>query len=47
MGGMLTFVIVLAVVLAAVVVWRQRVPLVAKLLGQSEGRIDRRLGGRP
>jgi hypothetical protein len=43
---MLAFVIVLAAVLAAVIVWRSRVRLVAKLLGQSEARIDRQLGGR-
>ena len=30
---MLTFLIVLAVVVGAVVVWRRRVPLLAKLLG--------------
>ena len=42
---MLAFIIILATVLAAVLVWRQRVPLVAKLLGQPEARIDRRLNG--
>jgi hypothetical protein len=36
---MLTFLIILAIVIAGVVVWRMRVPLLAKLLGQSESRI--------
>ena len=36
---MLTFLIILAIVVAGVVVWRRRVPLMAKLLGQSESRI--------
>jgi hypothetical protein len=36
---MLTFLIILAIVVAGVVVWRRRVPLLAKLLGQSESRI--------
>ena len=40
---MLTFLIIVALVVAAVVVWRKRVPLMAKLLGQSESRINRRL----
>jgi hypothetical protein len=40
---MLTFLIILAIVIAGVVVWRRRVPLLAKLLGQSESRIDRQL----
>ena len=38
---MLTFLIIVALVVAAVVVWRKRVPLMARLLGQSESRIDR------
>ena len=38
---MLTFLIILAIVVAGVVVWRRRVPLLAKLLGQSESRIRR------
>jgi hypothetical protein len=42
----LTFLIILAVVVAAVVVWRLRVPLLAKLLGQPESRIDRQLNRR-
>ena len=40
---MLTFLIILAIVVAGIVVWRRRVPLLAKLLGQSESRIDRQL----
>ena len=36
---MLPFLIILAIVIAGVVVWRLRVPLLAKLLGQSESRI--------
>jgi hypothetical protein len=36
---MLTFLIILAIVIAGFVVWRLRVPLLAKLLGQSESRI--------
>ncbi len=40
---MLTFLIILAIVVAGVVVWRRRVPLLARLLGQSESRIDRQL----
>ncbi len=40
---MLTFLIILAIVIAGVVVWRRRVPLLAKLLGQSESRINRQI----
>jgi hypothetical protein len=40
---MLPFLIILAIVIVGVVVWRRRVPLLAKLLGQSESRIDRQL----
>ena len=36
---MLTFLIILAIVIVGVVVWRRRVPLLAKLLGQSESRV--------
>ncbi len=43
---MLTFLIILAVVLAGVVAWRMRVQLLAKVLGQSESRIDRQLNRR-
>ena len=40
---MWTFLIIVAIVVAAVVVWRRRVPLLAKLLGQSQSRINRQL----
>lgn len=40
---MLTFLIILAIVIAGVVVWRRRVPLLAKLLGQSESRVNRQI----
>lgn len=40
---MLPFLIILAIVIAGIVVWRRRVPLLAKLLGQPESRIDRQL----
>jgi hypothetical protein len=40
---MLTFLIILAIVIAGVVVWRRRVPLLAKVLGQSESRVNRQL----
>ena len=43
---MLTFLIILAIVVVGVVVWRRRVPLMAKLLGQSESRMDRQLNRR-
>jgi hypothetical protein len=43
---MLAFLIILAIVVVGVVVWRRRVPLLAKLLGQSESRIDRQLNRR-
>jgi hypothetical protein len=33
------FLIFLVIVVAAVVVWRMRVPLMAKILGQSESRV--------
>ena len=36
---MLPFLIIMAIVITLVVVWRRRVPLLAKLLGQSESRI--------
>ena len=36
---MLAFLIIVAIVVVGVVVWRRRVPLIAKLLGQSESRI--------
>ncbi|HEX5088084.1 MAG TPA: hypothetical protein VFV89_09760 [Nocardioides sp.] len=40
---MLAFLIIVAIVVVGVVVWRRRVPLLAKLLGQSESRVDRQL----
>ena len=43
---MLTLLIILAIVIVGVVVWRRRVPLMAKLLGQSESRMDRQLNRR-
>jgi hypothetical protein len=43
---MLTLLIILAIVVAGIVVWRRRVPLLAKLLGQSESRINRQLNRR-
>ena len=43
---MLTFLIIVAIVVAGIVVWRMRVPLLAKILGQSESRIDRQLNRR-
>ncbi len=43
---MLTFLIIVAIVVAGIVVWRRRVPLLAKLLGQSQSRINRQLNRR-
>jgi hypothetical protein len=40
---MVPFLIIVAIVVVGIVVWRMRVPLLAKLLGQSESRIDRQL----
>ncbi len=40
---MLEFLVIVAIVVAAVVVWRRRVPLLAKLLGQPESRVNRQL----
>jgi len=42
----MTFLIILAVIVVAVVAWRMRVPLLARILGQSESRIDRQLNRR-
>jgi len=39
----LTFLIIVALVAAAVVVWRMRVPLLAKILGQPQSRIQRQI----
>ena len=43
---MLTFLIIVAVVVVGFVAWRMRVQLLAKVLGQSESRIDRQLNRR-
>ena len=43
---MWTLLVILAIVVAGVVVWRRRVSLLARLLGQSESRIDRQLNRR-
>ena len=37
------WVILLVIVVVGVVVWRLRVPLLAKILGQDRSRIDRQL----
>jgi hypothetical protein len=43
---MLFWIILLVVVVAGVVAWKLRVPLMAKVLGQSQSRIDRQLNRR-
>lgn len=43
---MLTFLLIVAIVVAGFVVWRMRVPLLAKMLGQPESRIERQLNRR-
>jgi hypothetical protein len=40
------FLILLVIVVVGVVAWKMRVPLLAKILGQSESRIDRQLNRR-
>lgn len=40
------FLILLALVAVGFVAWRMRVPLLAKLLGQSEGRVNRQINRR-
>ena len=40
------FLILLVIVVGGVVAWKMRVPLLAKILGQSESRIDRQLNRR-
>jgi hypothetical protein len=37
------WVILLVIVVVGVVVWKLRVPLLAKILGQSESRVNRQL----
>ncbi|MFN8195609.1 MAG: hypothetical protein U0R80_15160 [Nocardioidaceae bacterium] len=39
------FFVILAVAVVAFVVWKMRVPILARILGQSEQRIDRHLNG--
>lgn len=40
------FLVLVLVVAAAFVAYKMRVPLLAKVLGQSEGRVNRQLGRR-
>ena len=40
---MLPFLVILAVLVGAVVLWRLRVPLLAKILGQPESRVRRQI----
>ena len=40
------FLILLVVVVGGAVAWKMRVPLLAKILGQSESRIDRQINRR-
>lgn len=40
------FLIFVALVVLAVVAWKMRVPLLAKVLGQSEARVQRQLNSR-
>ncbi|MEJ7834069.1 MAG: hypothetical protein WKF79_14215 [Nocardioides sp.] len=42
----MTFLIIIAFIVAAVIAYKMRVPLMAKVLGQSEGRVDRQLNRR-
>jgi hypothetical protein len=39
----MTFLIILAVIAVGVVAWKLRVPLLARILGQDESRINRQL----
>ena len=41
----MTFLIILVLVVAGVVAYKNRVALLAKILGQPESRIERRLNG--
>ena len=43
---MTTLLIILAVIAAGLIAWRMRVPLLAKVLGQSESRVARQLNRR-
>jgi hypothetical protein len=40
------WIIMLVIVVAAFVAWKLRVPLLSKILGQSESRIDRQINRR-
>jgi hypothetical protein len=40
------FLILLVIVVGGLVAWKLRVPLLAKILGQSESRVDRQLNRR-
>lgn len=40
------FLILLVIVVGGVVAWKMRVPLLAKILGQSESRVGRQLNRR-
>ena len=42
----MTFLIILAVLVAGFVAWKMRVPLLAKILGQDEARVRRQLNRR-
>jgi hypothetical protein len=42
----MTFVVIVALVLVGFLVWKFRVQLLAKVLGQSEGRVSRQLNRR-
>ena len=39
------WIILLVLVVGGVVAWKLRVPLLAKILGQPQSRVDRRLNG--
>jgi hypothetical protein len=41
----MTFLIILVLIVAGVVAYKNRVPLIAKLTGQPQSRIERRLNG--
>lgn len=43
---MTTFLIIAALLVAGFVVWKLRVPILAKILGQPQSRIDRQLNRR-
>ena len=43
---MLTFLILVVLIVAGVAAWKMRVPLLAKMLGQSEDRVRRQLNRR-